>query len=57
MLAGSVQVEMPGGLMSVLRNGYVDMIFSGGAPVSKMLAQIGLSSPAKFVDLFRKIRR
>ena len=57
MLSGSVQVEMPGGLMCALRNGYVDIIFSGGAPVSKMLVQIGLSSPAKFVDLFRKIRR
>lgn len=57
MLAGSVQVQMPGGLMSVLRNGYVDVVSSGGAPVAKMLAQIGLGSPMKIVELFRKLRR
>lgn len=56
MLAGSIHVKMPGGILSVLRNGYLEVIFSGGAPVSKMLSQIGLSSPAKLVALFRKIR-
>lgn len=57
MLTGSVKVQMPGGLMSVLRNGYIDVVSSGGAPVAKMLAQIGLNSPAKILGLFRKLRR
>ncbi len=57
MLAGSIQVQMPGGLMSVLRNGYVDVVSSGGAPVMKMLTKIGLGSPMKIVELFRKLRR
>lgn len=56
MLAGSIHVEMPGGILSVLRNGYLEVIFSGGAPVRRMLTQIGLSSPSKLVELFRKLR-
>lgn len=57
MLAGSIRVEMRGGLISVLRNGYLELIASGGAPVMKLLTQIGLGSPTKIVELFRKIRR
>ena len=57
ILAGDVHLEMPGGLMSVLRGGYIDVITSGGAPVMKMLAQSGLTSPAKIVGFFRKLRR
>jgi hypothetical protein len=57
MLAGSIKVEMPGGLMTVLRDGYIDVVFSGGAPITAKLGQIGLSSPLKIVDLFRSLRR
>lgn len=57
MLAGDIQVQMPGGLMSVIRNGYVDVVTSGGAPVMKMLGQLGFSSPTKILGLFRNLRR
>ncbi len=56
MLAGAIRLEMPGGLLSVLRGGYLEVIASGGAPIMKMLAQIGLNSPAKIVGFFRKLR-
>lgn len=57
MLAGSIHVEMPGGLLSVLRNGYLEIVSSGGAPVARMLANVGLGSPMKIVELFRNLRR
>lgn len=57
MLAGDIRVQMPGGLFSVLRGGYVDVVLSGGAPVMKMLSQMGLGSPAKILGLFKNLRR
>jgi hypothetical protein len=56
MLAGDIRLEMPGGLLSVLRGGYIDVISSGGAPVMRMLGQLGLTSPTKIVGFFRKLR-
>ena len=57
ILAGDIHLSMPGGLLSVLRGGYIDVITSGGAPVMKMLGHAGLNSPAKIVGFFRKLRR
>jgi hypothetical protein len=57
MLAGDIHLQMPGGLLSVLRGGYLEVISSGGAPVMKMLGHLGLSSPAKIVGFFRQLRR
>lgn len=56
MLTGDVHVQMPGGFMSVLRNGYMEIVSSGGAPVAKVLGQMGLSSPSKILGLFKKLR-
>lgn len=57
MLGGNIHVRMPGSLISVLRSGYIDVISSGGAPVAKILGQIGFNSPAKILSLFKNLRR
>ncbi len=57
MLTGGIQVSMPGGWISVLRGGYLEIVKSGGAPVARKLTQMGLSSPTKILDLFKSLRR
>lgn len=57
MLAGSVQVKMPGGLMSVLRNGYLEVVATGGPAVAAFLAQVGLSSPARVFGFLKNLRK
>lgn len=57
MLTGGIQVSMPGGWISVLRGGYLDIVKSGGAPVAKKLTQMGLASPTGILDLFKSLRR
>jgi hypothetical protein len=57
MLAGSVQVKMPGGLFSVLRNGYLEVVATGGPAVAAFLAQAGLSSPARVIRFLKNLGR
>lgn len=55
MLTGSVTVRMPGGLLSVLRNGYLEVVATGGPKVAAFLAQAGLSSPTRVIDFLRRL--
>ena len=55
MLAGSVQVKMPGGLFSVLRNGYLEVVATGGPAVAAYLAQAGLNSPARVIRFLKNL--
>lgn len=55
MLAGSVQVKMPGGLFSVLRNGYLEVVATGGPAVATYLAQIGLNSPTRVIRFLKNL--
>lgn len=57
MLGGNIQVQMPGSMLSALRGGYIDVISAGGAPVAKMLGQVGFSSPAKILGFFKNLKR
>lgn len=57
MLVGSVAVRMPGGLLSVMRNGYLEVVASGGPRVAAFLAQVGLSSPTRVIDFLKRLRR
>lgn len=57
MLVGSVDVRMPGGLLSVMRNGYLEVVASGGPRVAVFLAQVGLSSPTRVIDFLKRLRR
>jgi hypothetical protein len=55
MLAGSVHVKMPGGLFSVLRNGYLEVVATGGPAVAAYLAQVGLNSPARIIRFLKNL--
>jgi hypothetical protein len=55
MLAGSVQVKMPGGLFSVLRNGYLEVVATGGPAVAAYLAQVGLNSPTRVIRFLKNL--
>lgn len=55
MMTGSVSVRMPGGLLSVFRNGYLEVVATGGPQVAAFLAQTGLSSPVRIVDFLKRL--
>lgn len=55
MLTGSVAARMPGGLLSVLRNGYLEVVATGGPKVAAFLAQTGLGSPTRVIDFLRNL--
>jgi len=55
MLAGSVQVKMPSGLFWVLRNGYLEVVATGGPAVAAYLAQVGLNSPTRIIRFLKNL--
>lgn len=55
MLTGSVHVTMPGGLFSVLRNGYLEVVATGGPAVAAYLAQVGLNSPTRVIHFLKNL--
>ncbi len=57
MLAGSVHVKMPGGIFSVLRNGYLEVVATGGPAVALFLTQVGLNSPTRVVKFLKSLRK
>ncbi|MDX9730304.1 MAG: hypothetical protein RBT63_00900 [Bdellovibrionales bacterium] len=57
MLTGGVAVQMPGRLISVLRNGYFEVVATGGPQVAAFLAQAGLSSPARIIGFLKSLRK
>jgi hypothetical protein len=56
ILAGNIQIKVPGRFLNIISRGYLDMIRQGGAPVMSFLAQHGLSSVSKIVGTIKKMR-
>lgn len=56
VLAGHIQIKIPGRLWNLLNRGYIDMIRSGGAPVMSFLAQNGFASITKILSKIKQMR-
>ena len=56
ILAGSIQVKVPGKILNLMSRGYLDMLRSGGAPVMTLLARNGLASVTKIMSSIRKMK-
>lgn len=57
VLAGSIQIRVPGRLMNIINRGYLDMIRKGGKPVTAYLARHGFSSVPKIVNTIKSMKR
>lgn len=57
ILAGNIQIRVPGRFTSILTNGYLDMLRKGGAPVTAFLARHGLGSVPKIVSTIKGMKR
>jgi hypothetical protein len=56
VLAGNIKIKAPGGVISILRRGYFEVVRHGGAPVASLLAAKGLESVPKILSVLNKIR-
>lgn len=57
ILAGNIQIRIPGRFMNIISNGYLDIIRKGGAPVTAFLARHGLGSVPKIVSTIKQMKR
>jgi hypothetical protein len=57
VLAGNIQIRVPGRLMNLLNRGYLDMLRQGGAPVTAFLARHGLTNITKIVGTLKQMKR
>jgi hypothetical protein len=57
VLIGSVSIRMPGGLLSVVKNGYFEVVASGGPRVAAFLAEAGLGSPMRVLHFLKRLRQ
>jgi hypothetical protein len=56
-LAGSVKIKIKGSMISLLTNGYLGVIKSGGMSFGKFLASHGISGLGKIKDFISSIRK
>lgn len=56
ILAGNIQIKVPGKFMNLLSRGYLDIIKQGGAPVGAFLARHGLASVSKIVSAIKQMK-
>ena len=56
VIAGQVQIKVPGSLFSIMKNGYLDIIRLGGSRFLGFLAQHGLSSFSKITSTIKKLK-
>lgn len=57
VLSGGIQIKIPGGVMNILSQGYLEMLRKGGAPVMSFLAQHGFGSVPKIVSAIKSLKR
>lgn len=57
VLAGSINIKVPGRLMNIVSRGYLDMVKQGGMPVMNYLAQQGLGSIPKILNTIKNMKR
>lgn len=56
ILAGNIQIKVPGKIWNLLSRGYLEMLKRGGAPVLSFLTERGLTSFAKIVDTIKSFK-
>ena len=56
-LAGSIRLKVTGSMMSLLTNGYLGVIKSGGVSFTKFLAGHGISGLGKIKDVIQALRK
>jgi hypothetical protein len=56
-LAGNVKIKVKGSMISLLTNGYLGVIKSGGMSFAKFLASHGVTGLSKIKDIFQKMRQ
>lgn len=57
ILAGNIQVKVPGRLFNIVRHGYLDMLKQGGAPLTAMLSRYGMATVPKIVNVISRLKR
>ena len=56
ILAGNIQIKVPGRFLNLLSRGYLDMLKEGGAPVMGFLARHGLASISKITSAIKRMK-
>lgn len=56
VLAGNIQIKVPGRILNLLTRGYLDMLKQGGAPVMAFLAKHGFSSVSKITSAIKAMK-
>lgn len=56
-LAGTVRIKVTGGMISLLTNGYLGVIKSGGLSFAKFLAGHGVTGLGKIKDVIQNLRK
>ncbi len=56
-LAGSIHIKVKGSMMSLLTNGYIGVIKSGGMSFAKFLANHGVTGLGKIKDVIQSLRK
>ena len=57
IIAGQIQIKVPGSFFNIMRNGYIDIIRQGGSRFMGFLAQHGLSSITKITSTIKKLKK
>lgn len=52
-----IKISVRGGLFSLLKNGYLEIIAKGGKPVWGYLSESGIASPKKIISIFKDMVR
>ncbi len=55
-LAREVRIQVAGGFLGIMKNGYLGIIKDAGIPFAKFLAEHGVSNLAKIPDIIKKLR-
>lgn len=55
-LAREVRIQITGGLLSIMKNGYLGIIKEAGMPFAKFLAEHGVSNLSKIPEIIKKLR-
>ncbi len=56
IMTGSIRLTVPGSMMRIFRNGYIDIIKLGGKTFFDFLAENGLKTLSKIPDLIRSLK-
>jgi hypothetical protein len=57
VLAGNIQVRVPGQILNVVRNGYFEMMKQGGTPLASMMSRYGVGNVPKIISIIKGMRR